>query len=257
VALSGLRDNLLIIEDHSQRGPGVSPLGLRGRSVDDACRRSGSATPRKARSEADLQYAIDAQKASWPVHPDRTKNWDCYIAVRHVLQHASHNERILDAGADRVSSFLPTLARMGHTDLTGINLLEVSCEPVGPITYEHGNIEDTGYLDNHFAFIACLSAIEHGVNVERFLKEAARILKPGGHLFISTDYWKDPIDTRVQGWRIFTQDGIMQMINAAAVAGFMGITIPNFGCNERVCHHKGDGWGGDYTFINLLLRKAA
>ncbi len=207
------------------------------------------------RTEADLNYAIDAVKANyWPVHPDHTKNWDCYIALRHVMKHASPGEPILDAGADRVSTFLPTLARLGYKDLTGVNLLETKMEHVGGITYKHGNIEGTGHPDGWFSFVACLSTIEHGVEVPKFLAEAARILKPGGHLFISTDYWREPIHTGITGWKIFSLADIMWLATGACIGhGLHLAKEASFETEDRVCHHG----GCDYTFINLLFRKAS
>ena len=40
-----------------------------------------------------------------------------------------------------------------------------------------------------------MSVIEHGVPLEPFLAETARILPPGGLLVVSTDYDQDPPDT--------------------------------------------------------------
>jgi hypothetical protein len=94
------------------------------------------------------------------------------------------------------------------------------------------------------------------VNVPKFLAEAARILTPRGYLFISTDFWNEPIDTKIDGWRIFTREDIRGIYNAAYRVGF---TYPaydlswNMSAEERVCHHG----GCDYTFVNLLFQKAA
>ena len=37
-----------------------------------------------------------------------------------------------------------------------------------------------------------------GVNLAAYFKEMARILKPGGLLITSTDYYDSPVDTRGQ-----------------------------------------------------------
>jgi len=204
------------------------------------------------RTERDLHYAIDrVQRARWPLHADRTKNWDAYIALRHVLDCVTVDDWVLDAGADRVSSFLPTLAWLGYRNLLGLNLLEPGPSQVGGITYNHGNIEWTKLEDEAFAFVACLSTIEHDVDVVKFLGEAARILKPGGHLFISTDFWREPIVTPVAGWRIFTPHGIMSIIDQAAKVGLYLTSEGDLAVIDRVCHHA----GLDYTFVNLLFEK--
>jgi len=39
-----------------------------------------------------------------------------------------------------------------------------------------------------------MSVVEHGVDLPRFFGECARILRPGGLLVLSTDFWPEPID---------------------------------------------------------------
>ncbi len=45
-----------------------------------------------------------------------------------------------------------------------------------------------------FDYITSLSVIEHGVNIENYFKEMNRVLKKGGMLLTSTDYWYDKIN---------------------------------------------------------------
>jgi SAM-dependent methyltransferase len=99
--------------------------------------------------------------------------------------------------------------------------------------------------------MACLSVIEHGVNVEKFLASASRVLKPGGHLFISTDFWEDPIDTGVSDWRIFRPGEIWEIAASAPLYGLTLTSPLKLECGEKVCHHG----GCDYTFVNMLFQK--
>lgn len=95
-------------------------------------------------------------------------------------------------------------------------------EPVrrGAIVYEHGDITRTKYPSASFDSITCLSVVEHGVDLGAWLCEMSRILKPGGILFTSTDYWETPIDTREQTAygapvRIFSRADVQEILETA------------------------------------------
>lgn len=53
-----------------------------------------------------------------------------------------------------------------------------------------GDIMNTGLPTGLFDFITCLSVIEHEVDFTKFSKEVSRLLKSGGHLFCSFDFWE-------------------------------------------------------------------
>ncbi len=59
------------------------------------------------------------------------------------------------------------------------------------------NLENTNYRNNMFDYITSLSVIEHGINIEKYFKEMNRILKKGGMLLTSTDYWQNKVITRI------------------------------------------------------------
>ena len=40
-----------------------------------------------------------------------------------------------------------------------------------------------------------LSVVEHGVDLEAYFREMSRVLRPGGLLLSSTDYWETKIET--------------------------------------------------------------
>lgn len=202
-------------------------------------------------------------------HPDRVKDWDTVLALHHTLMNAvpsnipgppgqQRENRILDAGASRVSTFLPNLRRLGYTNLIGINLDEGDPVSVDGVTYRHGDITRTYFPDASFSFVACLSVLEHGVDWRAFLREAHRIIRPDGHLFLSVDYWHDPVDTKGQTAfgvpvKVFDADEIGQMVNFAVDMGFDAPSSLDMKCQDRVIN-----WiGMDFTFFNLLLKKPA
>ncbi len=204
-------------------------------------------------------YAVaQVRNLGLPVMDDRAKNWDSLAALDCVLNNTTPRTRILDAGAELYSVILPWLFLYGYRRLEGINL--VFDKPVrrGSILYEHGDITRTRYPEESFDAITCLSVIEHGVDVDAWLTEMSRILKPGGILFTSTDYWETPVDTREQSAygvpvRIFSRADVQRLLEIAERAG-LRLTGPlSFACKDKVVHWQRVAL--DYTFISFALRK--
>jgi SAM-dependent methyltransferase len=197
-----------------------------------------------------------------PLHNDTPKNWDTLLALYHAVRTTPQNALVLDAGAETYSSFLPCLAKLGFTNLLGVNLtFDASRVPVrvGPIEFRHGDIEAlTELADNSFGFAASLSVIEHGVDLPRFFGEMGRVLVPGGHLYISTDYWGPGLDTSgIEAYgvafRTFDAGDILRMEATAAAAGLLVTGPIGTEVAERVVHWK--RMDLRYTFHNLLFLK--
>ena len=166
---------------------------------------------------------------------------------------------VLDAGCARYSTLLPSLRLYGFTDLFGNNLEWSRESRHGPVRLVPGDMTATSFPDARFDAITCLSVIEHGVPVKGFLVEAARLLKPGGVLFISTDYDQNPPDTTGktaygQPVHIFSPDEIRAIVSDADAAGLRLIGELKLDHAERPVT-----WprvGIDYTFLSVGLRKA-
>lgn len=238
----------------------MNPLAARWADTPGAARFAFGQTNRALRDRGAMATA-DAllAAAGLPGHPDRRKNWDTYLALFHAVTSVGPDEAVLDAGAERYSAFLPSLRAAGYTRLEGVNLTFGAPEAAGAITYRHGDVTATGFGDASFAFIACLSVIEHGVDPPAFLAEASRLLVPGGTLFISVDYWQDPVPTAGRfaygvPVRLFTRDDLDAMIAAAAAVGLRPEQDHDFTCGERVIEWTAQDLR--YTFANMLLRRA-
>lgn len=195
-----------------------------------------------------------------PLHPDRWKNWDNFLGIHHAVRLADPDAPVLDAGACRdpnsPSVFLPSLEKLGFTDLHGCNLDEDQTEKVGHVTYSHQNIEKTTYPTGYFKYIACLSTIEHGVDWNKYFAEMARILRPKGYLFTSFDYWHSPVDTKGQQAfgvpiKVFSENDVMQMALYAKMCGLSIMKRPQLHGQERLV----EWMGMKYTFLNLLMSK--
>ena len=196
-----------------------------------------------------------------PLHNDRWKNWDNMLAVYYATEHCDQADYILDAGGTRdpksPSVFLPGLAKLGYTGLTSCNLDEGQLPLVQDgVLYCKQNIENTAFRKGQFNFIACLSVIEHGVDLWAYFNEMYRILEPGGYLFTSFDYWPTKIDTGGREAfgapvKIFTSNDVGTMVSYASRVGFK-VILPLKASVEKPTVN----WLGlDYTFFNLLLRK--
>lgn len=214
-------------------------------------------TNRPLADHATVSRCIDmTRKAALPTHTDAPKNWDNLLAVWHATLTTDLTSPVMDVAATPESAFLPSLRKMGYRNLISINLTQEQTEVIDGVAYQHGDCTKTNFLDGYFGFIACLSVVEHGVDLDSFFRESSRILMQGGHLLVSTDYWQDQIDTRGQmafgsPVKVFDSSDIIQMIQLAKLHG-LEITGPiDLECKDRVVN-----WiGMDYTFMNLLFRK--
>lgn len=211
------------------------------------------------RSRPDIDRAVEeCAAAGLAAHADRPKNWDGFLAVLHAVATTPRDHAVLDAGAERYSSFLPCLRDLGFSNLVGINTVFAASEQSGGILYRPGDVTGSDLPPASFGFIACLSVIEHGVDVRAFLHEQARLLRPGGFLFVSCDYWIEPMETSQHTAygvpvKIFTETDLQAMIVEAAALGLALVGPADFSCVDRVvCWER---FALHYTFANLLWQK--
>jgi SAM-dependent methyltransferase len=203
-----------------------------------------------------LAAVAECRRIGLPLHPDRPKNWDALGAVATVLDAVGPRAAVLDAGGARYSSVLPWLRLYGLSDLVANNLEFGADVRRDGVLFRYGDITSTDFPDGRFDAVTCMSVIEHGVPVEAFLAESARILRPGGVLVVSTDYDQQPPDTTGhhaygQQVHIFSPAEIEALVRAAAghgltLRGKLALTHP-----ERPVHWTRTGL--DYTFIRLAF----
>ena len=201
----------------------------------------------------------EAKKLRLPLHHDRPKNWDALGAIATVLEATQRQEAVLDAGSARYSPVLPWLRLYGYTHLTGINLEFGKPVSRDGVIFRYGDVTDTALEAGSVGAITCMSVIEHGVPVEGFLRESARILRTGGVLIVSTDYDSNPPDTTGKvaygtQVKIFSPEQIRALVDQAAgfglkLSGELDLEHP-----ERPVHWKRQDL--DYTFIRLTFEKS-
>jgi SAM-dependent methyltransferase len=200
----------------------------------------------------------NARKLHVPLHRGPEKNWDHLAAVSTILARTSPSACILDAGGEFYSNVLPALFVYGYRNLYGINLSFTDPARRGPIRYLPGDITRAPFPDEFFDAITCLSVIEHGVPRESYFREMHRLLKPGGVLITSTDYFPTPIDTKgmlAHGApvRIFSKPEVQAAISLAQGIGLMPIEELDLECTERPI--RWDAYGLEYTFVIFTLQK--
>lgn len=203
-------------------------------------------------------------------HGDPLKNWDL-LTIMEILERYERDICVLDMGCGGTAcAVLRVLYNRGFTNCYGIDL-SISMEDKlmqvwlmiknktlrVPFRLTKGDLTKTRFSSESFDFIICLSVIEHGVDVGSFLKEAGRLLKTHGMLYVSTDYWepKIPMDFSLKplglDWKIFSKKEIQGLIDVAKKYDLRmdGEQIPPV--KEKVVH-----WGGkDYTTISLIFNK--
>jgi len=122
--------------------------------------------------------------------------------------------------------------------------------------YERGDITGTRFADGTFDAVICQSVIEHGVDLQKFFAEASRILKRSGVLIVTTDYYKEPVDTTGKTafglpWKIFSEKDMRNILAMAAHYGFEPTGPLDLECEDRPVR-----WLGlSYTFLICTLRK--
>lgn len=214
---------------------------------------------RVLQSPAELREASDfGRRHRLPLHRADGKNWDHLAAVKAILSTTTPDARILDAGAEMYSNVLPALYTCGYRQLWGMNLSFADPARRGPIQYLRGDITRTGFSDDFFDAVTCMSVIEHGVPLRAYFGEMFRVLKPGGLLITSTDYYPEPIDTAGKAAhgapiKIFCRREAEEILALARECGFEIIGGIDLNASSRPI--RWEEYGLDYTFLIFTLRK--
>jgi len=160
---------------------------------------------RVLQSESEIAKAIQwLRERNLLQHTERSKNFDLAL-IYELLDSTPRDISIADfaCGPSKFGCVvLNSLAKAGFKNLMGIDIRVplyarlatwIAYIRLGiwrnPYILKQGNICQT---DLHFSsvdFVILLSVIEHGVPLKDLMNELARIVRSGGKVYISTDYW--------------------------------------------------------------------
>lgn len=180
------------------------------------------------------------------------KNWE----VWQVMPYMADGDWV-DLGSDG-SVVLENLVAKGIRGAkVGIDLAypDDSFDPKTEIDLQKGDLMNTPFENESFDFVTSLSVIEHEVDFSKFAKEVSRILKPGGHLFVSFDYWSPkPIYEKRKlyrlDWNILDDKDVANLIdvldeNGLEVVGDIDWRTQDAVINDTYCSPV---QGVSYTF---------
>ena len=219
--------------------------------------------PLLAKIECDAATCV-VEAAGLPSHHDPQKNWDTFKCIAYIAALGDLEAPILDAGAGVRVVAQRWLHQLGYRELYGCDLKPTVVKPAyASLGFKMSAQELTGtnYASGFFQAVTCISVIEHGVELAGFAREMARIIRPGGLLLVSTDYWSEPIDCTgifpygadAPEMKILTPAAIQSFVADCAAAG-LELCEPL----QLQTHDKAIRWDRtdrDYTFIFLAFRK--
>lgn len=129
----------------------------------------------------------------------------------------------------------------------------VSGKPAGRCRLYAGSVEEyaANYPHGQFDILTCISVIEHVKEVRPFLRACHMLLKPGGLLFLTTDFWDaDGPDTAHFHWmreRIYTADSIRALLISSHPLGFVSVGATDWHYHGPMVY--------DYSVASLALVK--
>lgn len=155
-------------------------------------------------------------------HPISCKDWE----LQKVTE-AIGDGVLIDLGANGSFVLHNAIKKGIKGRKVGIDLAEVTGDnKADGAEYFKGDLMNTPFEDESFDTVVSLSTIEHEVDLDKFAKECSRLLRKGGKLIVSFDYWPDRIITdglALYGlkWNILDVGDAMDLTGACAFEGLI------------------------------------
>ncbi|MFW6078652.1 MAG: class I SAM-dependent methyltransferase [Gemmatimonadota bacterium] len=220
--------------------------------------------PAYRRVLARLDALLEREPAAY-LHP--SKRWEYPWALERAALGAGGGRRVLDVGCG--ASILPVYLAATGLEVTAVDR---ALPPSGlgaasgvGVGYVAGDMTALPLADERFDAVFCISVIEHlpAAAIPRALAELRRVLRPGGPLLLTTDYyrdadaelWYDGPDRRFRvDWAVFDRERLERRILCASglrVDGEIDLRVdwPDVEWRMRAFH------GYPYTSIGVKLIK--
>lgn len=207
-----------------------------------------------------IQATAELQNYGLINHGISAKDWDiARISPRLV------DGDMLDMGSSGGSCILENAHKIGIAGRkVGIDLEytedRVSAEG---IEFKKSDLMNTTFNDKSFQTIFCLSVLEHSVVYKELARETSRLLKDGGELWITCDYWDPSPDTSLTklyalDWTILDRAAILRLIDEMAQVGLKISGDFDFAKNEAVINpsYCSPVQGVSYSFAILHFIKS-
>lgn len=134
--------------------------------------------------------------------------------------------------------------------------------PLAEVNYHIADLTDTKLPTGHFTYVTCLSVLEHDVDFDRFAREVSRLLRPGGKLFITFDYWDPllvaPIQLYGLAWQPLDRSRVERLVETLHMHGLEILGELDLTCCDPVIR-----WGYysphpdmQYTFAMAAFEKS-
>lgn len=115
--------------------------------------------------------------------------------IKQLMSRLPSNQRLLDMGCG--TGFILSLAHDLFAELHGVDVTEAMINQVdlspGNIKTHISKAESTPFSNGYFDMVSAYSFIDHLADIEPFLKEVYRVLKPGGIFYSDLNpnrgYW--------------------------------------------------------------------
>jgi len=143
--------------------------------------------------------------------------WDTAVAVnkRNILSLISKNEnaRILDLGCSNGDWTISLANKLGTQHIAGIEIVDEDVRKSlnkGIDCLKSDLCDDFPFKENSFDVVHANQVIEHVSDIDHFIEEIYRVLKPNGYVIISTENgssWCN-IFAAIMGWQMFSLTNI-------------------------------------------------
>ncbi|MFO0909549.1 MAG: methyltransferase domain-containing protein [Isosphaeraceae bacterium] len=124
---------------------------------------------------------VAAAQVTLGTSPDAIKN----LVVRLIRDHKLTG-RVLDFGAGKGELARLLLGVEGITEVTGVDILDWPEDLPPAINWRTQDLNEPFEVDQPFDIVTCTEVIEHLENPRATFRNLARLVRPGGHLILTT-----------------------------------------------------------------------